>query len=446
MPIEIRMEKPNPKQEQFFKAKKRFILYGGARGGGKSWSIRKKAILLALRYPKIKILILRHTFPELRENHILPLMADLNGIAKYKDSEKAFIFPNKSRIKFGYCDNDQDVTQYQGQEYDIIFMDEATQFSEYQFICLTACLRGVNEFPKRFYLTANPGGIGHAWVKRLFIDKDYKEEENPEEYEFIKATVQDNKVLQEKDPGYIKMLKALPEDLKKAWLYGNWDIFAGQYFNEFNREIHVIEPFEIQKDWRRYFVMDYGLDMLAGYWIAVDGQKRSYVYREVYESGLIITEAIRKIKENTTEGEKIFQYIAPPDMWNRRQDTGKSVADIFSEEGIYLTKAQNNRVQGWYSVKEWLKVREDDQGKKTAGLLIFKNCLNLIRCMPLAQHDGKNPNDVATEPHEITHSLDAIRYYCAGLPAPKEERKEKTSVLPFALRTEEEFTDGIINW
>ena len=172
--------KPNPRQIEFFKARARFIAYGGARGGGKSWAVRKKAAGLALSYPGAGILIVRRTFPELRENHILPMTADLAGVARYRDADKSFTFPGGSRIVFGYCSSESDVLQYQGQEYDVIFMDEATQFTEFQFTTLTACLRGANDFPKRFYLTCNPGGVGHAWVKRLFIDRRYKKTEHPE--------------------------------------------------------------------------------------------------------------------------------------------------------------------------------------------------------------------------------------------------------------------------
>ncbi len=191
----------SPKQKAFFLADTRFIAYGGARGGGKSWAVRQKAALMALRYPGIRILILRRTFPELRENHILPLLAQLQGVAAYKETDKAFTFPKGSRIRFGYCDREADVLQYQGQEYDVIFMDEATHFTEFQFTTLTACLRGANDFPKRFYLTCNPGGVGHHWVKRLFVDRNYKNSENPEDYTFIQARVYDNKQLMDNHPG-----------------------------------------------------------------------------------------------------------------------------------------------------------------------------------------------------------------------------------------------------
>ena len=413
----INFGEPNAKQKLFLTSQKRFIAYGGARGGGKSWAVRKKAILLALNYTGIKILLLRRTYPELRENHILPLMADLIGIATYKESDKSFYFPNGSRIKFGYCDAESDVLQYQGQEYDIICMDEATQFSEYQYTTLTACMRGANDLPKRMYLTCNPGGVGHAWVKRLFIDKDYRPAENPDDYDFIQARVYDNTVLMDTDAAYVKTLEALPDGIREAWLDGNWDVFAGQYFPEFNRDIHVIDPFRIPDDWHIYFAMDYGLDMLAGYKIAVDHTGRAYVTHEVYQSNLIISDAVQAIKPVATD---VDAFLAPPDLWNRRQDTGRSVADIFAEYGIDLIKADNRRVQGWYDLKEWLKPTQDEFGQTTANLVIFNNCTNLIRCLPLLLHDQRNPNDVAPEPHEITHAPDAVRYFVAGRPVPNQ--------------------------
>lgn len=415
MPVKL-IAPPNEKQKEFFLARSRFVAYGGSRGGGKSWAVRKKAILMAVNYPGIRMLLLRRTFPELRENHILPLMADLAGIAQYKESEKAFIFPNGSRLRFGYCDGEADVLQYQGQEFDVIFIDEATQFTKFQYDTLTACLRGANPFPKRMYLTCNPGGVGHEWVKRLFITKRYENGENPEDYTFIAARVYDNKALIEQDTGYVRMLENLPEDLRRAWLDGDWNVFAGQYFSEWSEKTHVMEPFPIPAHWRRYFAMDYGLDMLAGYWIAVDTTGRAYVYREIYESGLIISEAAKKIMAATNE--KIDTYIAPPDLWNRRQDTGKSVADIFAEYGIYLVKAKNDRVQGWYNLKEWLKPTIDETGAEAANLRVFRNCEHLIESIPALQFDKKNPNDCANEPHEFTHGPDAIRYFVAGRPIP----------------------------
>lgn len=147
--LSIDLSTINPKQRRFFKSRKRFIAYGGARGGGKSWSIDRKAPLLCCRYAGIKILLLRRTYRDLERNHVRELVPLLKGFAKYSKQEKCFTFPNGSIIELGYCASEGDVLQYQGQEYDIIFIDEATQFTEFMFETLTACLRGANKFPKR---------------------------------------------------------------------------------------------------------------------------------------------------------------------------------------------------------------------------------------------------------------------------------------------------------
>ena len=156
--------------------------------------------------------------------------------------------------------------------------------------------------------------------------------------------------------------------------------------------------------------------MLANYWIAIDTQGNAYVYKELYESNLIISDAAKRIKE-INKNENIKIKYAPPDLENRRQETGKSAFDIFAENGEYLTKANNRRIDGWLAVKEWLKVidvKDEQTGevKKTSKLKIFKNCTNLIRCLPQIQRDDKEPNDTANEPHEVTHSCDALRYFC----------------------------------
>lgn len=439
----VNLGTPNPKQEQFLLSEKRRVCYGGARGGGKSWVVRAKATMLAVNYSGIKILILRRTYADLWQNHVLELRKVLEpDIATYRDSEKAMIFPNGSRIRFGYCSAEADVLQYQGQEYDIMFLDEATQFTEFMYNNLVASNRGANNFPHRMYLTCNPGGVGHAWVKRLFIDRDYTASENPEDYEFIPAKVYDNKVLVDKDPDYVRMLETLPEDMRRAWLDGDWNVFAGQYFAEWRDDIHVIDPIEIPDWWRRYFAMDYGLDMLAGYWIAIDGDGNGYVYREIYESGLIASDAAMRIKEANGD-DKIEQWLAPPDLWNRRNDTGRSVADIFMEQDIPLVKVDNDRINGWQDVHEWLKPRDSRDiitGDKTriAGLRFFRNCKQVIRCLPMVQYDDHKPNDVATEPHELTHAPDAIRYFCSGRPYAGQPPVTKYKLPPELRQTEEQ--------
>lgn len=401
----------NPKQKLFCQSRSRYTGYGGARGGGKTHVLRIKAFGGALTYPGIRILIVRKEYPELEQNIILPMREMIpQEIATYNGSMRMMFFVNGSVIKFGhYGPNDDD--EYQGVEYDWIFMEEATQFTERQFRTLGACLRGSTKLPRRMYLTCNPGGVGHMWVKRLFVSRQYRDGERPEDYTFIPATVDDNPRLIEASPEYKQMLDLLPDDVRAAWRYGDWDALAGTFFPEFRRETHVIKPFRrIPDEWKKYRAFDYGLDMFACLWIAVDFDGRAYVYREVQQSGLIVSDAAKLALDLTPPWEHIEFTLAPPDIWNRQKDSGKSMAELFAENGLGLVRASNNRVQGWMALKEMLKPMQSDEDRP--GLLVTEDCAGLIEYLPAIQHDEKNPSDCATEPHEITHICDAARYFC----------------------------------
>lgn len=399
---------PFEKQRQFFCSEAKFTAYGGARGGGKSTALRMKLVLLCLKYAGIRTLLIRRSYPELRENHIRPLMKILGRetvLADYSERDKCFSFLNGSLLKLGYLSDDGDLLQYQGQEFDVIAIDEATQFDENMFQILTASLRGVNDFPKRMYLTCNPGGVGHGWVKRLFIDRQYRRGENGEDYVFIPAGVYDNEALMKYDPGYVRRLENLPEDLRAAWLHGSWEVFSGQFFSEFDPSKHVLENFSLPEDASRYCAVDYGLDMLAALFIAVCADGRAYVYDEIYESGLIVSAAAERIRAKLTEG---MTVIAPADLWSRSKDSGRTTAELFAEGGVYFTRLVPERVAGWLSLKEWLS---EENG--IPRLRILRRCENLIRCLPLLLYDGKNRSDAATSPHEITHAPDALRYFAS---------------------------------
>lgn len=410
---------PNPKQKAFFSSKAKYTAYGGARGGGKSWALRRKLIGLCLRYPGISCLIVRRSYAELRSNHVIPILREYKGAVSYSESEKAFIFPSGSRIALGYCSSERDVLRYQGQEYDIIAIDEATQLTEFQFSVFKACLRGVGNFPRRIYLTCNPGGVGHAWVKRLFIDRDFRGNEAPDDYLFISALVYDNDVLMNSDPEYVRQLETLPPRMKDAWLFGRWDVFEGQFFSEFDTAIHVITPFEIPFGWNRFVAFDYGFDMLAALLLAVDFDGNIFVYKELCESGLTLSQAAEKIAA-LCKNENVEYAVASPDLWNRRQDSGLSGFEIMSavENFPILVRADDRRIPGWRIVREHLKSSADSPPK----LRIFNTCSELIRCMPALLYDKNRPEDASDEPHSVTHAPEALRYaLMSRINAPKKE-------------------------
>jgi hypothetical protein len=427
------------KQRQFMEAASHEVLFGGAAGGGKSYGQLIDAFYYALRYPKSKQLILRRTLVELDKSLVRTSLGLFpKEVYTYSGAGHVGRFKNGSILDFGYCDSQNDVYRYQSAEYDMIRFDELTHFTEEMYLYLLSRLRGANPYPKQVKSTANPGGVGHRWVKARFVDPGPPN--TPFSFpggtrEFIPSFARDNGFLMGADPGYLRRLENLPQREKKALLYGEWDLFEGQYFGEWDRSIHVIEPFFIPSHWRKYITIDYGLDMLAAYWIAVDERGRAWVYREVYQSDLIISDGAKVILEATGQ-EKITAALAPPDLWNRRQETGRSVADIFRECGLGLVKTSNRRLDGWLAVKEWLKPRLDEEGEKTPNLRIFSNCIHLIRTLPALQFDARNPNDVAQSPHELTHAPDALRGFCVTrtAPSPKGAEERRTLYHAFGIR------------
>ena len=202
-------------------------------------------------------------------------------------------------------------------------------------------------------------------------------------------------------------LNMLPEARRKAMLYGDWNAFEGAFFPEFDYEAHTCDVFEIPKNWLRFRALDYGLDMTACLWLAVSDDRTLYVYRELYESDRILSDAGRLIAELTPPGEAIRYTVASPDLWNRRQDSGKSGFDILHSAGVErLVKANNARIPGWRVLREYLHKGENGRIR----LKIFKSCKNLIRTLPLLRFDTHVIEDASDTPHEITHAPEALRY------------------------------------
>ena len=430
---ELILERPSEKQKLFMSDTHKYISFGGARGGGKSWSVRQKSILLCYRYPGIKVLIVRKTYPELWDNHIEPLIKMLKcyqedpekRLANYNDQKKFISFPNGSKILFRYCDTDKDADRFQGIEVDVLFIDEATQQSEARLQKLTASVRGVNPFPKRVYYTMNPGGEGHHWAKRLFVDRRYLDNEDPKQYSFIRSLVTDNTALMKAQPDYVKQLEALPPKLREAWLNGNWDIYEGQFFEDFQPKIHVIEPFDMTLGERRYWKIIRSYDF--GYhrpfscgWTAVSNDGTMYRILEYYGCNGQPNEGLRMspdqqfkeiaeienshpwLKGRTIEG------VADPSIWDGSR--GESIADTAAKYGLFFAKGINDRIAGWMQCH--YRLQTDENG--IARFYVFDNCTEFIRTVPLLQYSDRKPEDLDTDGED--HIADEWRYACMYMP------------------------------
>ncbi|MBO7310885.1 MAG: phage terminase large subunit [Clostridia bacterium] len=423
--------RPSEKQRQFFAMRTKFIAYGGARGGGKSWALRRKLVAMCLRYEGLRCLLVRRTLPELKSNHVLPFLSEYGSLLEYKDAEKSLCLANGSKIFLGYCSSDRDVLRYQGQEYDVIAIDEATQLSEFRFSIFKACLRGTSPFPRRMYLTCNPGGIGHAWVKRLFVDREFRADEDPNDYSFVQALVFDNSALLSSAPDYVGSLKSLPERLRDAWLYGKWNVFEGQFFPEFDHSKHVCSPSDIPRDVRHFVAFDYGFDMLAAIVLAVDKDGRLYAVCERCIPNLTLSEAAAEVC-SLISPYKAELAVASPDLWNRRQDSGKSGFEIMQAyRGMPpMTPADDRRVPGWRILREYLS---DADGEPR--LLISSACRELIRCLSVLLFDTSRPEDASSEPHSATHAPEALRYAVMSRPQAYTEVREPDFIFPQKKRS-----------
>lgn len=436
----ISLGEPNPRQARFFESRARYVGYGGARGGGKSWAMRTKLILLALRYPNLNLLLLRRTLPELRENHLLPMQKLLYNVAHYNAQSRSFLFPNGSRIRLGYCDTEGDVYQYQGQEYDAIGMEECTHFTWTQAQFLMTCNRSVRgDFRARMYFTGNPGGVGHAWFKRLFVKGQHEGAERPEDYAFIPATVDDNAYLMRLDPGYVAVLDALPERLRRAHRYGDWDVFEGQYFEEFRddpahyadrRYTHVIEPFAPPAAWELYRSFDFGYarPFSCGWW-AVDYDGRLYRILELYgcaqspDTGLkwppekIFAQIARIEREHPYLKGRRIHGVADPSIWDGSR--GISVADTAARAGLFFERGENARIPGWMQLR--YRFAFDENGMPM--LYVFQHCRAFIRTIPTLCYSALDPEDLDSTGED--HAADESRYLCMARPiAPRAGRAQ----------------------
>ena len=430
---------PNKKQWQFLNSTTRHTAYGGARGGGKSWVIRVKAVMDASQYGApdkfsegIKIWIIRRTHKDLITNHLQPLKMMTQGMATYNQNEKKFTFRNGATIQLMYCDNDNDIDHLQGNEADEIFIEEATQLKPDWLQKIGASCRGVNNFPHRVFYTCNPGGPGHEYIKRLFVERIFKDDEKPEDYSFVQAMVTDNEILMDRSPEYVTFLRNLPPKLRDSWLYGSWDIWSGQYFSEFSnmpdhyedrRWSHVVDPFPIPKHWTIYRGLDWGsYRPFSVGWFAIDEDGVMWHFKELYG---VQKSGAESLANQGVEwpSEKLFRKIfeienTDPNLKGReiigiadkaifqKESTGISIADVAMQCGVYFQPSDSSRLAGW----EQCRIRLQFNDKGLPRFYVFNTCKEFIRTIPLLQHDKHDGEDVDTEGED--HAADMWRYVC----------------------------------
>lgn len=422
----------------FWNTKKRYRVLKGGRASKKSTTTAMWFIYNMMKYPLANTVVVRKTFNTHKDSTFAQLKWAARRLGVYDKWKftisplEATYIPTGQKILFRGFDDPLKLTSI---TVDVgvlcwAWLEEAYEIEKEQdFNTFDESIRG--EMPEGYWkqitITYNPWVNTH-WTKTRFWDN-----EDPNAFT-LTTTYRCNEWLDDSDRALIEYAKIHNPDRYKVIGLGEYGIPGGVYFDEFRTDIHVIDHLIIQPHWRLYRALDYGLDKLACYWIAVDTYGRAKCYKEKYESDLIISKAAKAILDMTTKDEeaRIYATLAPPDLWNRRQETGKSAAEIFMDNGLYLTKTDNDREQGWLNLKEWLNPYLDEQEIMTADFVITKNCTNLIRTLPQIQKDAKHPNDCAKEPHELTHAPDAIRCFIAGRPAPTRKKKpEKKNNFDF---------------
>jgi hypothetical protein len=443
----------HPRQEVAHTTYADELLYGGAAGGGKSRFVRMEALALALEVPHSATLILRRSFADHNPaGGMIPQyrMEIPKALGTYNAGDHIWTLRNGSTIELGYLARDADVINYQGAEYQLIILDEATQQTEFRFTYLKSRLRASGRikdrmeelgYRPRIILTANPGGVGHAWVKGRFIDpapaeKVWRpaptlEDPNPGTRVFIPAKVTDNPSI---DDGYINHLNGLDDDTRRMLRDGDWDVYQGQRFAAFRRDVHVIDPEDLPLPLggiRRFMGVDYGLDApFAALWGAVLPDDLIVIYRELYQAELTAEEQADMILASEAPGERDIArpitvaldkacWARSPHIKSTKSPGTVSIGTLDDPEepppgsiaaayrdklGASLVKANNDRLASVGLVASKLRVRKDGLPR----ILIYSTCTNLIRTLPTLPRDPKRPEDVDT--HAEDHAYDALRY------------------------------------
>jgi len=449
--------RPQPRQAAFMSRPEYEALYGGAAGGGKSDALVMEA-LRQVNVPHYKALILRKTYPQLTEliDKTRTYYPRAFPGAKYNETRHTWTFPSGARVIFGAMQHTADRTKYQGQAYDYIAFDELTHFTQEEYMYLFSRNRPSGP-GTRVYIrsTANPGGVGHGWVKERFITAGPPMTPISEEIQwtmpdgtvvsqkqsriFVPSTVFDNKALLENDPLYVQRLASMPEAERQALLYGNWDTFSGQVFTEWRndptryddrRYTHVIKPFLVPSDWAIWCGFDWGYSRpFSVGWYAVDHERRMYRIREYYgctgtpNVGVKMepTEVARKIREIEYDDPNLrnrrINRVGDPAIW--QADGQESIGSLMERQRVYWEKGDHARLSGKMQVHHRLAFDIDG----VPMLYVFDTCKHFIRTVPNLTYDERDVEDIDTDGED--HIYDELRYVCMANPiAPPVRRTE----------------------
>jgi hypothetical protein len=406
------------------------LMFGGARGGGKSDYLLGDFAQDVDIGPSWRGILFRKSYAELEELIIRALEIYTKMGAHYKVAASTFVFPTGATLKMRYIEQERDAAKYQGHQYTWVGWDELTNWpNQNAYDKLKACVRSAAGVRfKRIRSSANPGGVGHHWVKKYFVDP------NPLGMElidnkrmFIPSKLVDNKILMENDPEYINTLRELgSEELVRAWLDGDWSVITGAFFPEFSTAKHVIEPFAIPAHWMRFRACDWGSakPFSVGWYAVSDGYETPYgkwipdgalvKYREWYgaagpDKGLRLTgnQVARGIKEREAL-DRITYGVIDPSAY--KQDGGPSIAERMAQEKVLFKRADNQRKAGWDQLRDRL-VGDGDSGPM---LYFFKTCRDSIRTIPALQFAENDAEDVDTDGED--HAGDETRYACMSRP------------------------------
>lgn len=419
--------KPQPKQALMLAcpAKERF--YGGAAGGGKSDCILGDYLKNVTRFGQAhRGICFRQEVGELEEliDRAEALYRPLGAVPKGIHTKPTFTFPNGATLKFRHLERDKDVRHYQGHQYNWIAFDELGNYAtDYAWTYMFSRLRSPFGAFTQSLGTGNPGGVGHPWLKKRFIDgkEPYKIHHIPLQNGgtitrcFIPSTLDDNQILMQRDKEYENALGLLPDYLYKALRMGSWDVVAGQVFSEFDTMRHVVAPFSLDPGlWFKFCSMDWGYSKpYSVAWWAVNAQGRVIRYREMYgcEPGKHNTgtkESATQVAQRAWElsvAEGVKCMVADPAVWSKVDPDDLSIAEKFASAGFEMVKGNHDRKNGIALVHDYLK-QNDEDGRPM--FMVFRNCYGFIETIPMLLPDPTDPEDIDTAMED--HIYDETRY------------------------------------